>query len=87
MNDMKTNYALPKGWYVCNLGGGFNVLSYDLNEDTKWIISKCEDHVEIPDTLYDICELHLQKNEEPILFFKCESVYEAFNIFNKSCIC
>ena len=87
MSTTKTNYPLPNQWYVTSLGGGFEVLCYDLDEDLRWIISKCDERVEIPDTIYDKCELYLQKNEgETFLCFKCESVYEAFNIFQKSWI-
>ena len=85
MNTTKINYPLPEGWYICGMGGGFYCLAYDTVGNTQWIISKCDDRVETPDTIYDKCELHLQNDEETFIFFECETVMEAFSIFQKSC--
>ena len=84
--DTKIDYELPEGWYACRMGGGFYCLSYDIVEKTRWIISKGDHRVEIPDTIYDKCELHLQNDEETFIYFECETVQEAFSIFQKCCI-
>ena len=86
MNTIKIDYKLPERWHICNLEGGFKVLCCDVNRQSRWTISKSEDDLKIPATISDNCVLHLQNNEETILFFECESVYEAFSIFQKSCL-